>query len=380
MSLHNVLALSAARSLVHLIHSGGRWKQVFQSPDLHLRYVRSLTTWPLPDAVIVDSADESGPKCALEFKPPDSSKGECVRGLGQALTYLTEYESSALVVPDRASDGFEIAAYLASAKSVPEEVGIYAYPAASVELQAGRISLDLLKAVGGSPSKRKPTKHPNVEETFWAFWRDISLHEFFLALDQLDRRAGAADARSAALRAVFQEYRLRMTNDPQGRPRTKPNISEGHFCGNLGVTLSHLGLWDTEGLLTEAGRLLVHLGRQFGPASNRFRDFFANRALIEGRHYELVKLVYEFQQTRRTMAGASPRDFRDALEQFLEDERLLRRLPGRRTTGGRSFFKAEFTFWGQVLRIIRRHGKSYVTAGGVDFDWPRIVDLLGLHE
>src|ERR1700739_1451152 len=101
MGRHNVLALSSARSLVHLIHSGGAWKQVFQSSDLHLRYVRALTTWPGADAVILDSADDSGPTCSLEFKPPDSSKGECVRGLGQALTYLADYGSSALGVPGR---------------------------------------------------------------------------------------------------------------------------------------------------------------------------------------------------------------------------------------------------------------------------------------
>ncbi len=380
MSLHNVLALSAARSLVHLIQGGGAWKQVFRSPDLHLGYVRALTNWPVPDAILVDSADDTGLTCALEFKPPDCSKGECVRGLGQALTYLTEYASSALVIPDCTSDGFEIAAYLASTKCVPDEVGVYAYPAASVGLEAGKIPLDLLKAIGGSPSTRKVAKRPQVDETFWAFWRDISLHEFFLALDELDRRVGKANAKSQSLSTVFKQYRLRKTHDPQGRPRTKPNISESHFSGNLGITLSHLGLWDADGLLTEAGRLLVHLGRQFGPESNRFRDFFAQRSLIEGRHYELAKLVYELQQTRGPSATASPREFRDLLEQFLEDERLLRRLPGRKTTGGRSFFKAEFTFWGQVLRIIRRRGKSYVAAGGIDFDWPRIVDLVGIRE
>jgi hypothetical protein len=376
MSLHNVLALSAARSLVQLIHAGGAWKQVFQSPDLHLRYIRALTMWPVPDAILVDSADDAGPACAIEFKPPDSSKGECVRGLGQALTYLSDFESSALVVPDRTSDGFEIAAYLASTKSVPEAVGVYAYPAASVGIETGKIPLDLLKALGGSPSARKPVRRPRVEETFWAFWRDISLQEFFLALDELDRRAGTPNAKSKALAAVFKQYRQRKTNDPQGQPRSKPNISKGHFVGNLGVTLSHLGLWDVDGLPTETGRILVHLGRQFGPESSRFRDAFAQRALIEGRHYELVKLVYEFQQTHRPAADV----FRDTLEQFLEDERLLRRLPGRRTTGGRSFFKAEFTFWGQMLRIIRRRGRSYVAAGGVDFDWPRIVDLLKMHQ
>jgi hypothetical protein len=99
--------------------------------------------------------------------------------------------------------------------------------------------------------------------------------------------------------------------------------------------------------------------------------------LLEGRHYDLVKLVYEFQQSRPS-AARTPVAFRDSLERFLENERLLRRQPGRRTTGERSFFKAEFTFWGQVLRIIRRRGRSYVAESGVDFDWPRIIDLLAL--
>lgn len=61
----------------------------------------------------------------------------------------------------------------------------------------------------------------------------------------------------------------------------------------------------------------------------------------------------------------------------LEDDGLLRRLPSRRTTGSRRFFKAELTFWGIMLGIIRKRGRSYVVPGvGLDFDWPRILDLL----
>lgn len=66
-----------------------------------------------------------------------------------------------------------------------------------------------------------------------------------------------------------------------------------------------------------------------------------------------------------------------ALEADMERDGLLRRSPNRRTTGGRRFFKAELTFWGVILGIIRKHGRSYVVPGvGLDFDWPRIVDLV----
>jgi hypothetical protein len=312
--------------------------------------------------------------CAVEFKPPASSKGECVRGLGQAITYLSDFHSTALIVPDRADDGFEIAKYIASARGVPDEVGVFAYPAAAATASADRIDLVLLKAIGGAPASRTPAVQPHVDETFWAFWRDISLEEFFLVLDSSDRQAGEPDARSKALRVVYHKYRRRETTDPQGRRRRRPNISEQHFVGNLAITLTHLGLWDAAGL-TQAGRYLVHVGREFGPESNRFRDEFARHALVEGRHYDLVKLVYEFQQKYPDVVE-SPSKFRVRLERYLEEERLLRRLPNRRTSGARSFFKAEFTFWGQLLRITRRHGRSYVGPSGVDFDWPRIVDLL----
>jgi hypothetical protein len=326
---------------------------------------------------LVDGSGQDSPTCALEFKPPDSTKGECVRGLGQALTYLDEYESSALLLPEKARDGFEIANYIATTKSLPHGVGVYSYEANSAVRNSGAIRLRLLKPIGGSPSTRTPGERPKAERTFWAFWRDISLNEFFLALSYLDRSDGVHRKRRA-LASVFGNYRRRRTRDPQGAPRKKANISERDFSAHLSVTLSHLGLWDQDGLLTPAGRSLVHTGRAFGWKSSRFRDEFASRALLEGRHYQLVKLVYEFQQASNS-APHTPSDFRNSLEEYLENQRLLRRLPGRRTTGSRSFFKAEFTFWGQMLRIIRHHGTSYVGSGGVDFDWPRIVELLGLR-
>jgi len=381
MSLHNVLALKAARSLVHLVHAGGDWRQTFSGANVSLGYLRSATAWPVPDAVLMDDVNDDTTYCALEFKPPNSSKSECVRGLGQSITYLAEYDSAALILPDRADDGYQIAAHIADLISRPAaaqtRVGVYAYPVAAASPSlAGPLALDLLKPVGGlAPELRAPGR-PRPERTFWAFWRDVSLHEMFLVLDRADRLAGDASVRDQSLAFAFHEYAALRTTDPQGNARQSAGIKEHHFKGNTAVTLAHLGLWEDDGTLTEPGRRLVHVGRLFGHASAPFRDAFARQALLAGRHYEFVKLVYEFQRDRPGEYDRADQ-FAQALETSLEDDGLLRRTPNRRTTGSRRFFKAELTFWGVMLGIIRKRGRSYVVPGvGLDFDWPRILDLL----
>lgn len=381
MSLHNVLALKAARSLVHLVHAGGEWRQTFSGANVSLGYLRSATAWPVPDAVLMDDVNDDTTYCALEFKPPNSSKSECVRGLGQSITYLAEYDSAALILPDRADDGYQIAAHIADLISRPAaaqtRVGVYAYPvaAASLALEAP-FSMELLKPVGGLASELRTPGRPRPERTFWAFWRDSSLHEMYLALDRADRLAGETAVRERSLAHAYEEYAAIRTLDPQGNPRRSAGIPERDFKGHTAVTLSHLGLWEEDGVLTTTGRHLVHIGRLFGASSAPFRDAFARQALLTGRHYEFVKLVYEFQR-ERPGTYESADEFAQALETSLEDEGLLRRLPNRRTTGSRRFFKAELTFWGVMLGIIRKRGRSYVVPGvGLDFHWPRILDLL----
>jgi hypothetical protein len=382
MSLHNVLALKAARSIVHLIHRGGEWRQVFSEGRVSLGYVRSGAAWPVPDAILVDEVDtEATHLCALEFKPPQSSKGECVRGLGQATTYLANYDCSALIVPDQADDGFNIGRYIAGLLSSPvtaqERIGVYAYPVSTTTSSIdGVLPLEILKPIGELTQGLDSDQRIQPDRTFWAFWRDSSLHEIFIVLDTADRLSGQTQLREASLRQAFFAYQQLTTNDPQGRRRRTAGLAERHFRGNTAITLTHLGLWEEDGTLTSAGRNLVHLGRLFGPDSAPFRDAFARRALLAGRHYEFLKLVYEFQQYRPGQYN-SAQEFAVALEGYLEGEGLLRRSPARHTTGSRRFFKAELTFWGIMLRIIRKHGTSYIVPGvGLDFDWPRILDLM----
>lgn len=386
MSLHNVLALKAARSLVHLVHGGGEWQQVFTQGRVSLGYIRSGAMWPVPDAILVDEVDGGDSNyCALEFKPPQSSKGECVRGLGQTTTYLADYDCAALIVPDQADDGYDIGRYIAGLLSSPatqqERIGVYSYPvSSSTTALEGDLELELLKPIGGLAPPLTLERRVRPERTFWAFWRDTSLHEMFLALDTADRLVGRANLREESLRHSYNEYAALRTTDPQGRPRQTAGIPERDFMGHTAVTLTHLGLWEEDGTLSAAGRHLVHLGRLFGPLSAPFRDAFARQALIVGRHYEFVKLVYEFQRNRPGHYRSAT-DFALALEEYLDAEGLLLRLPGRRTTGSRRFFKAELTFWGIMLGIIRKHGVSYVVPDvGLDFDWPRIIDLLANAE
>ena len=104
---------------------------------------RKRLSWLLPQRgsmassgrMLVDGLNDDATYCALEFKPPNSSKSECIRGLGQTISYLAEYDTAALILPDRADDGYRIAEHIADLLSRPTaiqtRVSVYAYPVAA---------------------------------------------------------------------------------------------------------------------------------------------------------------------------------------------------------------------------------------------------------
>lgn len=106
---HNLMALQVADVLLNQLRTGtATWHQ----PRLTTRVIRwpGFADWPRPDIAFEDRSTASS--IAIEFKPPNQSKGEYVRGLGQTITYLDKFEFAGLVVPEHADDGFRIAQYL----------------------------------------------------------------------------------------------------------------------------------------------------------------------------------------------------------------------------------------------------------------------------
>lgn len=382
MNIHDTLALRAARTVVERVNQRDpQWVQIFVGA-VALKYHRAASRWPLPDAVVVEEDEgQEVTRCALEFKPPASTKTECVRGLGQSLTYLKDHDCSALILPDRASDGFDIADYFRSLLSSPpveqQRIGVYAYSAELTDpTDNGLVDLRLLKPIGALAPGGSLTTRARLERTFWAYYRDFSLEEFMIALTAADRADRDATPRDIGLSAAFATYLRGETTDSQGIVRTRTNITESHFKGNMSVFLAHVGFWNPEGIPTDSGRHIVHLSRVYGLNSQPVRNYFASRVLIDGKHFDLIRLVDDFQRRTRGQFEHAD-DFFRGLEDDMENEGLLQRLPNRRRGGGRRFFKAELTLWGRMLRIIRLSGRSYYVRGlGLDFDWPRIAGLL----
>ena len=75
-------------------------------------YWQGFSDWPRPDIAFQDSRTKS--TIAIEFKPPGQAKREYITGIGQAFAYLKDFEFSALIVPLKTEDGFDIANYIKS--------------------------------------------------------------------------------------------------------------------------------------------------------------------------------------------------------------------------------------------------------------------------
>jgi len=107
---HNFMAHKVSSLLLHQLRSGnaGAWA----TPRLSTKSTlwQGIADWPKPDIAFEDRTNNSS--FAIEFKPPNQPKREYVIGLGQAITYLNDFEFSGLVVPKRTGDGFEISNYL----------------------------------------------------------------------------------------------------------------------------------------------------------------------------------------------------------------------------------------------------------------------------
>ena len=106
---HNFMAHKVSALLLHQLRSG---KASWAPPRLSTKSTlwQGIADWPRPDIAFEDITNNSS--FAIEFKPPNQPKREYVTGLGQAITYLSDFEFSGLVVPKRTAEGFEISKYL----------------------------------------------------------------------------------------------------------------------------------------------------------------------------------------------------------------------------------------------------------------------------
>ena len=85
---HDLMAHQASAALLGDLRAGkADWSHQRLSKKTTLW--QGVTDWPRPDIAFEDRTTRAS--LAIEFKPPNQAKREYVTGLGQALTYLTEF-------------------------------------------------------------------------------------------------------------------------------------------------------------------------------------------------------------------------------------------------------------------------------------------------
>ena len=206
---HDELAFRATTQMRDLALKGANpWARAFGSSVV----ITSSSDWPEPDFVFHDPTRKIA--YAFEFKPPGQDRREYLTGLGQALGYLKRFDQALLVVPSEA-EGFQIADYVADlVQGIPLQIGLVSYDSENVG------TVRLLQPPPSQPVGPLEKNRAALSNTFWAFWMDQSVNEFYLMLRtafEMRRRSG--DIRELVFRRVFELMKSGKTFASDGRPR-----------------------------------------------------------------------------------------------------------------------------------------------------------------
>jgi hypothetical protein len=371
---HNKLAHAAAQLLLaQLRHGNASWATNRLTP--HSTYWNRMAAWPRPDAAFEDVSTQSS--LAIEFKPPGQPRREYVTGFGQAVTYLQSFEYAALVVPDLAPDGFQIAEYLKDclvqnhAQTVP--MGLFAYkkdPGDSTDL---RPLVNLRPRTGPAPAVPR-----NIGRTvFWSYWRDLSNYDLITILTLLDRG-------NRTFPQAFYLFwnRFMVTGRAEtweGRSRKPQKNNARNFNSqrlNTRLSLQHIGLIGADDRLTDDGFHLLRLGKIYGADSKAFLGTLAALVLDGGKHIELIFWVDEQQRLISRSAKREPLRFYRALDRGLVREGVIRRAPsGKR--GKLTFLRDEQKLWNKLGLLVRDGSRYFQPGQGLVFDWRAIVSAVG---
>lgn len=370
---HNLLAQRASSLLLAQLRTEqASWARVagFTSRTV---YGTSLTDWPRPDAAFVDRAADVG--MALEFKPPGQSKREYLTGLGQALSYLDRYHFAVLILPSRAGDGFEIAAYVRRllehqfAGSLPVALLVY-------ESDPGDAG-DLTPVVELRPRSGNTSglSHAPTGEMFWAYWRDASQHDVFHILRFIDRSSQGTF--EMGYRTFWRKLLARgAARTWEGETRKAYTSSYPQHRLNTRMSLLHIGLIMADGRLSPGGLELLQAGKVYGPESLVFCRELARRILEAGRHLELIFWVVQTQRKLDATEKLTSKIFNRALDSALQREGVIERVGT--GVGKPSFLRDEQKLWNKLGLLERASATRYFHKGeGLRFNWRVITSIVG---
>ena len=275
---HNFMAHEVSTILLRQLRDG---RADWATPRLSKKSTlwQGFQYWPKPDIAIEDREHKSS--FALEFKPPNHQRREYITGIGQAITYLRDFEFSGLVVPKLSSDGFCIASYLSYL--IEEQLPDLAL--ALFQYEPADRNLAVLRPLKPRTSKPPPlaTKKPNI---FWGYWRDLSHFDVFELLNIIDKKKGKNfDTMFANFWKQFvMKGRSKTWENKQKKiPEDNPTRVRAE-CTNALLSLRHAGLLSSDHVLTETGYALLRAGKIYSADSAVFLEMLAYCVLVEGCH------------------------------------------------------------------------------------------------
>jgi len=371
---HNKLAHAAAQLLLGQLRQGNAlWAT--NRLTVNCTYWNRMADWPRPDAAFEDASTRSS--LAIEFKPPGQPRREYVTGYGQAVTYLQSFEYAALVVPDLAPDGFQIAEYLkdclnqSHAQTVP--MGLFAYrkdPGDSSDLRP----LVKLRLRASPP----PSIPRNIGRTvFWSYWRDLSSYDLITILTMFETGNRTFPQ---VFRRFWSSYMVtgRATTWEGGRRKPQKNNARNFNAQRLNTKLSlqHIGLIGADDRLTDDGFHLMRIGKVYGADSRAFLEALAALILDAGKHLELIFWIDEKQRLISRNAKRQPLTFYRALDRGLAREGVIRRAPSG-NQGKLTFLRDEQKLWNKLGLLVQDGSRYFHPGEGLIFDWRAIVSAVG---
>jgi hypothetical protein len=371
---HNRLSHEAEEIMLAQIRSGAAGWATDRLTKKTTRW-QGMADWPKPDFAFADASTRAS--LAVEFKPPGQPKREYVTALGQTITYLQDFEYSAIILPRHTEDRFPIAEYLQSCLEAPHSrslpVALFAYTK-SITAPGDLAPLVELRP-RPDPLDRLPTGVGR--KVFWSYWRDLSNFDALEILRLLAyRRHPDFDAayldfwrRSMAKgRALTWEARHRRRKSLRARSYSAERL-------NTRLSLQHIGLIDRSGRPTDDGFRILRTGEVYGADSAAFLDAIAQRVLTSGHHLDLIFWIADKQVSIPAKHKGNARAFYIALDKCLQKEGIITEVPD--GTGKPTFLRDEQKLWNK-LNLLKKHGKKayFHPRTGLVFDWRNIISAV----
>ena len=371
---HNFMAHEVSTLLLDQLRTGKAAEWATHRLTKKATLWQGKADWPRPDIAFEDRTN--GSSLAIEFKPPNHPKREYVTGLGQAITYLSDFEFSGLVVPNLSADGFGIGSYLASL--LDRQLAALPIALFTYDLDPKAIVVRRKLTTRKSPAPGIP--QGVGRKVFWGYWRDLSRFDLF----ELLRLTDFMTARS--FDDVFCEFWNTLAvrgkaRTWEGSPRKKKKMPQAapNYKGerlNARLAMRHAGMISAGGDLTALGHELLRVGKIYGPESAAFSDGIARLVLLEGGHLDLIFWVEE----QHRFLTASDRNTSDAYFKALDGALVQAGVIASRPESAPKahFLRDEPKLWNK-LGLLLRHGRGrYFHQGlGLAFDWRKIVSVLG---